>query len=137
MGWRGRLDLWLASATSSYVVEAKQSWPVLGSANAASTIEDAATAATDDAASLVVTEPQTRVGVAFCAPYCGKHLKAEVEPALDDLLETLNHVPHDALAWCFPPSTRELVDSTQKDIYPGVILLARVVNLDTVTIPLS
>jgi hypothetical protein len=128
LGWRGRLDLWLSSAAESYLVEAKQAWPYLGDATGITTATRALNEAHADAVNLVLTEPELRIGVAFCSPYHQFRSQRGVEDELLRLLAEVQQIQCDAMAWCFPAATRALVDRRGETVHPGVLLLARVVT---------
>jgi hypothetical protein len=127
VGWRGRLDLWLRSASAAYVIEAKLEWVSLTSHLVEPGI-NSLDEACSDVLNLVLTEDQTRVGIAFCVPYIKRNLASQVDQKVGDLLDLLNRVNHDAIAWCFPSCTRALLDRKQEEVYPGIILLARIVR---------
>lgn len=74
---------------------------------------------------MVLTEPELRV--AFCSPYHHQRSQSQVEEGLLRLLSGVEQVPYDALAWCFPAITRGLIDRRGEKVYPGVLLVARVV----------
>lgn len=127
VGWRGRLDLWLRSALASYVIEAKLEWVNLNGSLTEAGINSLSEACSD-VQNLSLMEPQTRVGISFCVPYIRRSFATGVDERIQSLLDRLKEVNHDAISWCFPSYTRALLDRTQEEVYPGIILLARLVD---------
>jgi hypothetical protein len=128
LGWQGRLDLWLRSSTTSYLIEAKQAWPYLGDATGVDTAARALKEAGEDAASVVATDPTTRLGVAFCSPYHKFRSQKQLEDRLSRFLEEVERLPCSAVAWSFPAVTRELAEFPGEQVYPGVMLLVGAVD---------
>jgi hypothetical protein len=131
--WRGRLDLALHTPTHGYAIEAKQGWPYLGDASAESTVR-ATLHEAGAAARLVIptrsvgTKSHAAVAVAFCAPYVNAARQVDVAPLAHQLLTALSTASFGAIVWCFPLRTRDLRD-VKRDIHPGVILVAQVVEM--------
>jgi hypothetical protein len=100
---------------------------ILGDATGVTTAAGTLKEAHADARNVVLTEPELRVGVAFCSPYHQQCSQSQVEEALLRLLSGMEQVPYDALAWCFPAVTRGLIDRHGEKVYPRVLLAASVV----------
>jgi len=128
--WHGRLDLWLCSTArphTKFAIEFKMGWSPLNGIRGVSTANDYLKKACNDASNVVVHDNENRVGVVFCVPRLNALSGSNIESSIEELLDGLQSRSYDAMAYCFPEVTRQLKEKSGKDIYPGIILLARTV----------
>ena len=129
----GRNDAWLYDGQSEYYVEAKHQWVELEREDGPVMVQ-AALANAEANARLVVIEPLElsahvyRVALVFICPRYPATKTDEPDRALLRLQEYLRQQCFDALAWTFTESTYRYRSQRTNRYYPGVMLVARVVE---------
>lgn len=120
----GRSDLWMMSdSKTEELVESKFGFLALRSTRFQEFAEGYIDAACRDVKK--VDETGTPTGVAFLSPHLPISYEGEMEDKIEKAISKIFSIQHDAIAWCFPRSTRSLSVPKGKRIYPGVILIAR------------
>lgn len=125
----GRADLYLKSPACQDYVESKIVWPGGGTRpmNANSTLRALDSAQNDARAVHLADGAGNRIGVVFAVPYFRRGAQRPMVESLAQFFDGLQYAKLDAVAWCFPPLTEELVWKSTGHSYflPGVILLAK------------
>jgi hypothetical protein len=131
----GRNDAWLKNEDSEYYIEAKQLWPELAQDLSLSHIPAMMAAAEQAARQVRVAPlPETpesnvhRVALVFISPRFSPQPDFALNSALERVQVYLRTQQYDALAWTFPRNTISYKSLRTNRMYPGVILLARVIS---------
>jgi hypothetical protein len=129
----GRGDAWLYDGLREYYIEAKHCWIELEREDYVATIQNAMANA-QNAARVIAIEPLAtstqiyRVALVFICPRHSLETLPEPEQALLQLQTYLQQQPFDALAWIFPGSTYLYHSQRTNKHYPGVMLVAKIVE---------
>jgi hypothetical protein len=124
----GSCDLFLGTKRACFECEAKQTWCAVGRKawtgveRARSGLKDAC----DDAKELPETKGVRRLGLCFLIPYLPIGDKDYVVEQIKKWLKGLDGLKkeRDCIAWAFPEKTR-YIERSDKQIYPGVVLLVK------------
>lgn len=120
----GRSDLWMMSDfDTEELVESKYRWMALRSPKFVELAEQTIDSACRDVKKVRDTGWPT--GVAFLCLHLPEKYESEIDTKIREAIRKAIEVPHDAIAWCFPRSTRKLTMDGGKRLFPGIILIAR------------
>jgi hypothetical protein len=121
---QGRADLWICreKADRGEYIEAKQIWNF-------SSFNKALLAAKKDAKKLLLSreDDSLRVGVVFVPHGFNNESKEIIDNDIEELIKQGLKSDFDAIGWTFPEPTRNLIDGVNKKIYPGILLIAKIV----------
>ena len=121
----GRVDAWIKPDKGEDYIEAKHCWLDLHSPQSLPIIHNSLEKAIVEAKRIPYDE--NRIGVVFICP---RHTKQQADQSvtlLEKLQSDLLMESFDATAWAFPTLSHEPWSPRTNKIYPGVILLARLV----------
>jgi hypothetical protein len=123
---RGRADLWFSWRGIGYLAEVKRIGVPLSNKACECTekIRKSLESARKD---VVITKmgsyAERALGIVFVVPYLPKNEKTRMNETLGRLLDEIEKVDYDIMAYIFPRSSRSLCD--KKYYFPGVVLLGR------------
>lgn len=122
---QGRADLWIypRKPDREEYIEAKQIWNI-------SSINKALLAAKKDAKKLLLPrdDDSLRIGVVFAPHGFNKKSKELIDNDIKELIKEGLKSDFDAIGWTFPELTRNLIGKGDKKIYPGILLIAKIVE---------
>ena len=122
---QARADLWIypIELEMGEYIEAKQAWRV-------NKAEDKLDQAVKAAREISKNESYLRIGILFLCPSINEKYELKINEKIKEVINATLEIECDALAWSFPVSTRKLrgTGRSKHVIYPGVILLAKVVD---------
>lgn len=128
--WRGRCDLIFTWKKKDYAVESKQTTVSLGdrAKNASTYIKKSLGDAKWDAVG-VKTVAHEHIGLVFAIPYIPEEQAEDTERLLERFIDEIDEVDYDLMAYVFPDSYR-LLENTDGELYPGIVLFGRVPRRD-------
>ena len=133
----GRCDLFLSNASTSYVIEAKQSWQRIGPRVRVTNghLDQKIESAFNDIAKIQKFEANKRIALTFVAPsFPASLLRGMSErdsflastDIVETWLESLSSIRAvHASAWAFPHVARCLKNHDDSRVFPGVVALLR------------
>lgn len=128
----GRCDLYIAKRDGvSFAIEAKHAWQDIGDRcqDRLRASEAKFKAAVEDARKLQNKEDADhRLAACFILPRLPEKQNNNIDSKIKEWLkDTVKMKNVDAIAWCFPKTSRELLSGQHNYIYPGVCLAINVV----------
>lgn len=127
-GWDGRCDLWISNEQSAEIIGSNFKWLNMQSEKMAEAATSCLELAFKTALDMRGSSDIRAIGVAFLPVY------AEVEKvgdasALEQVIATtissVQELPADLAAWCFPKRLRTHIGEKYNNYQPGIILLAK------------
>jgi len=124
--WNGRCDLWFTHREEEFYIEAKQIYVSLSERAEVSHkhINKALQSTRKDVARIGERNGSEKtLGMVFIVPYLALRDEGHIEQSIEKLLDAIELVDYDIMAYTFPPNCRGL--KYRNYIYPGVVLIGR------------